>query len=114
MSDSTATRITHSFFAVIAGACLASLSMLGHVGAAGATCNVIPGTVNSFRGALGAADRPYGMPGDFVELTVRPEVCDQASVGLADFSGAGGITAADVLVTLLFEPPNGSPRDAVV
>jgi hypothetical protein len=49
-----------------------------------ANCNVIPGTVNSFRAALGAGDRPFAMPGDFVELTVRPEVCDKASQGVPE------------------------------
>jgi hypothetical protein len=46
--------------------------VLGAVpGAARSTCNVIPRAVSEYRGALGAVNRPFAMPGDFVELTVR-------------------------------------------
>jgi len=31
---------------------------------ASASCDVIPGTVKAFRGALGSLDRPYAIPGD--------------------------------------------------
>ncbi|MCX5737034.1 MAG: hypothetical protein NTZ61_00770, partial [Proteobacteria bacterium] len=79
-----------------------------------ANCNVIPGTVNSFRGAIGAVDRPFAMPGDLVELTVRPEVCDARSTGVQDWTGNGTIDAGDFLVTVLFEPPNGGAKNAVV
>jgi cysteine-rich repeat protein len=82
--------------------------------AAQSTCNVIPRAVSEFRGALGVVDRPFATPGDFVELTVRREICDGASRGLADFDGSGAITPDDVVVTLIFEPPDGGARNAVV
>jgi len=81
---------------------------------ADANCNVIPGTTNTFRAALGEADRPFAMPGDFVELRVRPAVCDAASRGVADHDGNGTIDGRDVLVTVLFEPPGGGAQNAVV
>lgn len=79
-----------------------------------ANCNIIPGAVNQFRGALGTLDRPFAMPGDLVEVTLRRQVCDEASLGIADHDGNGTTDAADVVVTLLFEPPFGGPRSAVV
>lgn len=79
-----------------------------------ANCNVIPGTVNQFRGAVGAVDKPYAMPDDQVEITVRPEVCDRRSAGVRDWNGTGGTTVDDFVTTLVFEPPNGAVKHAVV
>ena len=79
-----------------------------------ATCNVIPGTSNSFRGALGAIDRPFAMPDDVVTLTVRPEVCDSASDGIRDWNGDGAVDAADYVVTVVFKPPHGAATNAVI
>lgn len=74
--------------------------------AAHAGCDLIPQAQPIFRGALGSLDRPYAGPGDFVELHVRPPICDGASPGLpADVD--------DLVVTLVFEPLAG-PRRAVV
>lgn len=98
----------------IAAIGIVAASLLVHPELASGNCNVIPGRVNSFRGALGEIDRPFAMPGDFVSLTVRQEVCDGGSLGVADHDGSGGITADDVLVTVLFEPPQDGPRNAVV
>ncbi len=71
-----------------------------------AGCDLIPQAQPIFRGTLGTLDRPFAGPGDFVELHVRPTICDQSSPGLP--------ASVDQLdVTLLFEPPGG-PRRAVV
>lgn len=69
-------------------------------------CDLIPQAQPIFRGSLGSLDRPFAGPGDFVELHVRPTICDQASPGLP-------VSVDDVVVTLLFEPING-PKRAVV
>src|SRR5690606_19081928 len=71
-----------------------------------AGCDLIPQAQPIFRGALGTLDRPFAGPGDFVEVHVRPTICDTASPGLPT-------SVDDVDVTLLFEPPGG-PRRAVV
>ncbi len=71
-----------------------------------AGCDLIPQAQPIFRGALGTLDRPFAGPGDFVEVHVRPPICDQASAGLP-------ASVDDVVVTLLFEPLSG-PRRAVV
>jgi len=86
---------------------LAVLSIVFGVGhAAQAACNLIPQAQQSFRGTLGATDRPFATPGDFVELSVRPQVCDAASPGFT-------ATASDHVVTLVFTPPNNGPRRVV-
>jgi Tol biopolymer transport system component len=74
---------------------------------ANASCNLIPQAQRSFRGTLGATDRPFATPGNFVELSVRPMVCDTLSPGF-------GIDPDDYVVTLVFEPPNNGPRRVVV
>ncbi|MCC6848671.1 MAG: PD40 domain-containing protein [Deltaproteobacteria bacterium] len=76
-------------------------------GDARAGCDLIPQAQPVFRGALGTLDRPYAGPGDFVELHVRPAVCDQASAGLPQ-------SVADLVVTLVFEPLAGPKRVVVL
>ena len=71
-----------------------------------AGCNLIPQAQPVFRGTLGTLDRPFAGPGDFVELHVRPGVCDGASPGL-------GTDPSALVVTLLFTPAGG-PKRAVV
>src|SRR5437762_3000837 len=75
--------------------------------AAHAGCNLIPQAQPIFRGSLGTLDRPFARPGDFVELHVRSAICDGASVGIGD-------SVDDLVVTLLFEPANGSSRAVVL
>jgi len=70
---------------------------------AGAACNLIPSATQTFRGALGATNRPYAAPGDFVEVGVRPGACDGASPGL-------GALASDHEVTIVFTPPSNGAR----
>jgi hypothetical protein len=81
---------------------------------ANAVCNVIPAATGDFRAALGQTDRPYSVPGDFVEITLRESVCDGASAGLADYNGDAAADGRDLVVTLVFEPPGGGPRNAVL
>lgn len=77
-----------------------------------ASCDVIPGANDAFRGALGQTDRPFASPGDFVGIAVEPGVCDASSLGFVDRPG-GEARADDYVVTLLFTPPAG-PKTAVV
>jgi hypothetical protein len=59
---------------------LTGLLVLFADGRAYAGCDLIPGVKNSFRGDLGAVDRPFAGPGDLLELQlVGP--CDGASPG---------------------------------
>jgi len=78
-----------------------------------AECNVIPAAMTSFRAALGSTNRPFAGPGDVVELSVRPKVCDTKSSGYVDLDGDGS-RSDDLVVTVLFVPPNGGARNAVV
>src|SRR5258705_11934037 len=48
-----------------------------------AACNIIPSASKAFRSSLGATNRPFAAPGDFVEVTVDPQGCDAASTGFA-------------------------------
>jgi Tol biopolymer transport system component len=76
-----------------------------------ASCNTIPSatTSHTFRAALGSPDRPFAGPGDLVELRVRPEpeLCAGDSKGFS-------ATATDAVVTLVFTPSNGGPRNVVI
>jgi len=81
---------------------------------AAAICNVIPGATQEFRGALGTTNRPFASPGDFVRLALRRKICDTASTGFVDLEG-GSARSDDYVVTILFDPPVGSPvRNAVI
>jgi Tol biopolymer transport system component len=80
-------------------------AVCGSLPPAHASCNAIPGTVNSFRASLGVVDRPFAGPGDFVAIRLLPG-CDDASAG---FAGA----EADHVVSVMFTPPAG-PRTMVV
>jgi hypothetical protein len=80
---------------------------------AGAMCNVIPGATTEFRGALGATNRPFASPGDFVRIRVRPTVCDTGSTGFVDLDG-DSVLEDDYVVTVLYEPPQSVARHAVV
>jgi len=75
-----------------------------------AMCDVIPAENQSFRGALGATDRPYASPNDFVQIALQPGICDARTLGFRTLSANA---ADDYVVTLLFTPPAG-PRNAVV
>ena len=98
---------THSYrVRVILIALVATLAALARPSTAPAGCNLIPQAQPIFRGTLGTLDRPFAGPGDFVELHVRPTICDGTSFGI-------GTDPSNLVVTLLFTPPAG-PKRAVV
>ncbi len=70
---------------------------------ANAGCNLIPSASQSFRSTLGAANKPFAAPGDFVEIGVRTNGCDGASPGI-------GVDATQRVVHVVFTPPTGGPR----
>jgi hypothetical protein len=76
-------------------------------GRADTACNLIPSASTTFRGTLGATNRPFAAPGDFVEVAVSPTRCDVASPGLS-------ANAGDQVVTLVFRPLASGPRRVVV
>jgi hypothetical protein len=80
---------------------------------AAASCNVIAAATQDFRGALGSANRPFASPGDFVEVRVRPAVCDETSTGFVDLDGDGS-RSDDHVVTVLFVPPAGLANATVL
>ena len=75
-----------------------------------ASCNQIPGTSNSFRGALGSTNRPFAGPNDFVELRLSAK-CDAPPSGT---SPGFATSLANNVVTVIFTPPQGAPRNVVV
>ena len=98
---------THSYpVRVVLITLVAALAALARPSAAPAGCNLIPQAQPIFRGALGTLDRPFAGPGDFVELHVRPTICDGTSSGI-------GTDPSNLVVTLLFTPLDG-PKRAVV
>ena len=83
---------------------------------AGAICDVIPGVVSEFRGALGSLNRPFAIPGDEGEritLTLDSSGCDIGSRGFVNLPG-GTDPEDDYFVTVLFTPPQGGVRNAVI
>ncbi len=81
------------------------VALVGQAGPLRAACYLIPDTVKSFEGAIGASNRPYAAAGESVTLRVRP--CDTASVGL-------GASLDDHVVTILFRPEGDAPHAAVL
>ncbi|MGH7895196.1 MAG: hypothetical protein ACREQL_11050 [Candidatus Binatia bacterium] len=81
------------------------MALLAGLRRADAACNIIPPALPTFRGALGSTDRPYARPGDWVRL-IRNPVCHGDATG---FLGATG----DQVVTIVFEPSAGGPRNIV-
>jgi len=97
----TLNRRRYTLLLVLAGVCMLVRPPRTHAG-----CNLIPQAQPVFRGSLGTLDRPFAGPGDFVEVHVRPAVCDNVSPGL-------GLDPNALAVTLLFTPPGG-PKRAVL
>ena len=69
-----------------------------------AACALIPQVEKSFPGVVGATNRPYAAPGEFLEVRLRS--CD-ASPGI-------GNAASDHTVTILFDVPGSAPRAVVL
>src|SRR5262249_58693447 len=68
-----------------------------------AACNLIPSASLTYRSSLGATNKPYAAPGDFVEIEVRPALCDVVSPGLRALG-------TDHDVTVVFTPPGNGQR----
>jgi hypothetical protein len=69
-----------------------------------AACNVIPPAIQPFRGELGAVDRPFAAPGDWLELSKN------GCYSSAGFEG----TADDFVVSVVFTPADQSQRTILV
>src|SRR5262249_56962606 len=95
----TGTRAVRVAAVVLLGAVLASKQGFG-------SCNVIPGTTQTFRGSGTAIDRPFATPGEFVTLGLDATCAPVAN----EFSAS----AADHVVTVVFTPPHAAPRNVVV
>ncbi len=100
-------------FRVVACALMTLVSGTIQSGRALANCNVIPAATSDFRSGIGSTNRPFASPDDVVEVRVRPAVCDATSSGYVDLDGDGS-RSDDHVVTVLFTPPNGGTRNAVV
>src|SRR4051812_18966213 len=70
-----------------------------------ASCDIIPGTLQSFRGTNGAVDRPFASPGDWLKVMRDPR-CP------AEFPGFFARPTEQV-VTVVFKPP-AAPRNVVI
>ncbi len=87
---------------------LAALMIVFASSSAHASCNVIPGVTNEFRGALGTLNRPFAIPndeGEQITIRLKPMECDTGSLGFVDLPG-GAIPEDDYFLTVLFEPPD--------
>ena len=102
----------HSTRRIRAALLATALLFTGRTNGASANCNVIPGATDSFRGALGAADRPFATPGDIVEVSLQPGICDAETTAFVEQPG-GATRADDYRVTLVFTPQQGA-KSAVV
>src|SRR5258706_3366701 len=65
-----------------------------------AACNLIPSASKTFRGPLGATNRPFAAPGDFVEVAVDQS---RSATGPSRFAPAG----ENHVVTIVFTPTAG-------
>ncbi len=68
-----------------------------------AGCNLIPSAEQTLRGPLGATNKPYAGPGDFVEVGLAPGRCDALSLGF-------GAEGDDHVVSVVFTPTGGPAR----
>jgi Tol biopolymer transport system component len=101
-------RIPNRSFPVVAAILLLALSPRdAHAG-----CDNIPSEIEQFRAARGTITAPFAIPGQSLQIRVRPDVCDAGSPGL----GAAPACIADeeLRVTLLFGAEAGAPVHAVV
>ena len=87
------------------GILAASMTVIGAAAPAQANCNAIPGVPSSFRASVGSVDKPFASPGDFVAVTdfTAPTVAARSV-----------LASSEVVVTVVFTPPNDGPRNAVV
>lgn len=91
---------------------LSLLAILMPASRAGAGCDNIPSETDVFRSAQGAISAPFAIPGQTMQVRVRPAICDTTSVGLG--TPPSCIDDGDVRITVIFEPRDGVPAHAVV
>ncbi|MCP3984445.1 MAG: hypothetical protein GY723_08645, partial [bacterium] len=94
--------------------CLALLVVPGLLAAEAshAVCNAIPGATGVHRGAVGALNRPFASPGDFVGIGVDPANCERLP---GDIPGPGiDSDPTESVVSVLFTPPAGAPHAAII
>jgi hypothetical protein len=97
----------------LAGPLLAVLALVGTPARdARAGCDNIPGEIDVQRGAQGSITAPFAVPGQTLQVRVRPQVCDGSSAGLGTAPACVADTA--VRVTVLYQPGGGGPPSAVV
>lgn len=77
-----------------------------------AGCDNIPSEIEQFRAARGTITAPYAIPGQSMQIRVRPDLCDAASAGLGDAPAC--VADENLRVTLLFGVGSGAPVHAVV
>lgn len=88
------------------------LAVLLPASRAGAGCDNIPSETDVFRSAQGAISAPFAIPGQAMQVRVRPDVCDVDSAGLG--APPACLDDAAVRVTLIFEARDAAPAHAVV
>lgn len=95
---------------ILAAASLLLLVIAPHAARAG--CDNIPSEIEQFRATQGTITAPWAIPGQSLQIRVRPELCDADSPGL----GAAPACLADeaLRITLLFGGTAGTPVHAVV
>jgi hypothetical protein len=91
---------------------LLALVILRGADTAQAGCDNIPTAVDLLRGAEGAITAPYAIPGQRLQIRVRPAVCDATSPGFG--TPPTCLDASDLRVTVIFTPGDGAPVNAVV
>src|SRR5262245_10516610 len=107
-------RMRPSRLRLLAGLVIA-LTCLSPSWRARAMCDVVPGVIQAYRGALGSVNRPFAIPNDDggeIVVRLRP-VCEPDSTGFSNLPG-GVAPEDDYFVTVLFEPPGAVARNAVV
>ena len=86
----------------------ALLALFASPQGARAGCDNIPGEIDVFRAAQGAITAPFAVPGQTVQVRVRPQLCDASSAGLGQPPAC--IADSAVRVTVLYQPGAGAPR----
>jgi hypothetical protein len=77
-----------------------------------AGCDNIPSETDVFRAAQGAITAPFAVPGQTLQVRVRPGVCDTSSAGLG--TPPTCVDESNLRVTVIYEPGGGAPVSAVV
>jgi len=92
-----------ALWTAVAAFCELSVVVAGNARPALAGCNLIPGTAKVFNGTRGATNRPFAAPGERLEVRTRP--CDPTALTASP---------GDHVVTIVFQPPSGSPHAVVL